>query len=106
MWKSHPGPGTLPQNLATEAVKLGLAAARRSMAPRSLDQATPLDQTAEVLLVEPDPSQRFHQLLQRQQGEGFGEQFKNDGPVGELAAQTGEGGCRNAPVIEHHRFAR
>src|SRR4030081_3245953 len=68
-----------------------------------LDEPLLLDETAKILLVQPDPGQRLDRALQLQKRKGGRHQFEPDRPVFDLAAQPAERGGEDAAVVERHR---
>ncbi len=55
--------------------------------------------------MEPHPRKCLRDPLELPQGERLGQELEDDRPVPKLAAQAAERLSRDAPVVEHHRFA-
>jgi hypothetical protein len=62
-----------------------------------------LNQSSEVLLVKWNAGERLHDLLEKKEGEGIGEEFEDDWPIPQLPTHTPETGGQNAPVVQVHR---
>src|SRR6516225_6210167 len=95
----HTASGAQPQSRRRPAAGL-------SADPAGLfDQTLVLDETPEILLVQPHSRQRLDGALQLQQGEGGRHQLENDWSILDLAAQAADCGGEDPPVIGRHRYA-
>src|SRR6266480_1323489 len=98
--------GPLLQHLAAEMKQCGGPAASlcRQHASR-FDQGAGFHQSAEILLVQMPPRDRFHGPLQFSECKFGRQKFKYHGAVFQFGAQPSHRGGQNSPVVEAHRYA-
>ena len=87
------------EDLAAEAVAAGGAATGGRELAGLLHQAAAVQQAPEVGGVQALAGQGLDNPLQLAEGEGGGQQFKDDGAVAQLAAEATDGGGQDAAVI-------
>lgn len=95
---------TLLEHLPTEAEECRRPATGGGLCrSRRFDQFGAFDQTPKILLVHVVPGNRLDRALQFGEGELRRHQFEDDGPVFDLAAQTGKRRRGDPTVVMAHR---
>ena len=104
--RTDPRSAPLAQDFAPEAEQLGRAPSGPGVdAAGLLHQPATLHQPAEILRMQAQASQRLDDALQLGEGELVLDQLEYQRAVAQLAAQAGEAGGQDAPMVVRHGLA-